>query len=317
MTAGTVAADVAPEGPVATVTAGWRDREKHDSELDQALGGRSQNLHLFSRLGHVIRHDRDFAAAASAFNRAVDEASALYRVRLQHALDAVYATLRRSARVDLVDSALRAGMQSVRDVDSWFLWVLAELEGEMRADGGVDSSDLVAAHRGEVHEMLGRAALVAIAGGHVSFLIRCLRLFEVAPAPEQPVIGWSAGAMVLTGRIVLYHDNGPDGVRPSEIWDVGLGRAPRVIAMPHARRRLQLDSLDRNRVLAHRFAPARVVLLDDGATVELSPPSQSPAEGQRPDGLPGDARVLSPDGQIRTLDEEALSGSAEHDGGQG
>ena len=298
MTAGTVARGVAPEGTVATVTAGWRDREKDDAELDQVLGGRSRNLHLFTRLGHVVRHDRTFASAASAYNRAVDEASELYTLRLQHSLDAVYAISRRgsrSARGDLVDSSLRAGLQSVRDIDAWFLWVLAELEGELRADGGVDTSDVIAQHRTEIAEILSGASLLAIAGGHVAYLSRCLRLFAVEPPSHLPVMGWSAGAMVLTDLIVLYNDRGPEGVRPSEVWDRGLGRVHGVVAMPHARRRLQLDDTDRNTVLAHRYAPARVVLLDDGGKVVIGD-----------DGaLPPDARVITAEGRVSTVGEDA------------
>lgn len=300
MTAGSVAAAIAPEGPVATVTAGWRDREKDDAELDGVLGGRSTNLHLFTRLGHVIRHDRDFAAAASAYNRAVDEAATLYALRLSHALETVYATMRRTEREDLVDSSLRAGLQSVRDIDEWYLWVLAELEGELRSAGGVDTSDPIAQHRGEVAETLSGAALLAIAGGHVSMLMRCLRLFSVEPRAELPVIGWSAGAMVLTDLIVLYHDKGPEGVRPSEVWDRGLGRAPGVVAMPHARRRLHLEDTDRNRVIAHRFAPARVVLLDDGSRLPVG------ADGS----LPDDARVVTAAGTITTLGQERAAETA-------
>jgi hypothetical protein len=294
MNAGVVASAVAPEGPVATVTAGWRDREKDDAELDGVLGGRSHNLHLFARLGHVIRHDREFAAAASAYNRAVDEAGALYALRLQYALETVYATMRRSARADLVESSLRAGLQSVRDIDAWYLWVLAELEGELRAEGGVDTSDVIAQHRGEVAEILSGAALLAIAGGHVSMLMRCLRLFAVEPPPELPAIGWSAGAMVLTDLIVLYHDKGPEGVRPSEVWDRGLGRARGVVAMPHARRRLHLEDIDRNRVIAHRYAPARVVLLDDGSRIAVGDDG----------GLPDEARVVTTAGTISTVGDE-------------
>lgn len=298
--AGAVAGTIAPEGPIATVTAGWRDREKEDTEVDSVFGGRSRNLELFSRLGHVIRHDRHFAAAASAYNRAVDEANGLYALRLHRALDTVYATLRRTARTDLVESSLRAGLQSVRDIDAWYLWVLSELEGELRLEGGVDSSEVIARHRREVAEILSDAALLAIAGGHVSMLIRCLRLFSVDPPAELPVIGWSAGAMVLTEHIVLYHDKGPEGVKPSEVWDRGLGRAPGVVAMPHARRRLHLEDTDRNRVIAHRFAPARVLLLDDGSRIAVGPHGE----------LPDEARVVTTEGTISTIGEERAAQDA-------
>lgn len=303
MTAGTVARGIAPEGTVATVTAGWRDREKDDAELDQVLAGRSRNLHLFTRLGHVVRHDRTFATAASAYNRAVDEASELYTLRLQHALDAVYAISRRSVRDDLVDSSLRAGLQSVRDIDAWFLWVLAELEGELRADGGVDTSDVIAQHRADVAGILSDASLLAIAGGHVAYLSRCLRLFAVEPPGHLPVIGWSAGAMVLTDLIVLYNDKGLEGVRPSEVWDRGLGRVHGIVAMPHARRRLQLDDTDRNVVLAHRYAPARVVLLDDGGKVVIGDDGE----------LPPDARVITAEGRVGTVGDETAGSAANGD----
>lgn len=288
-----VAVSLAPEGTIATVTAGWRDREGDDTELHDAMGGRTTNLGLFQRLGAVVRHDSAFAAAAAAYNRGVEEANALYQVRLQHATDSLYATLRQPYRTDLVDSSLRAGLQSLRDIDAWYLWVLSELEGELWVAGAVDSSEVVAAHRAEVSEIISTASLLAIAGGHVGFLRRCLRLFAIDPGPELPVIGWSAGAMVLTDQIVLYHDKGPKGVRPAEVWDRGLGRAPGVVAMPHARRRLQLDDRVRNQVLAHRFTPARVLLLDDGTQVPVG------ADGT----LPAKARIITLDGRVSTVGE--------------
>ena len=61
--------------------------------------------------------------------------------------------------------------------------------------------------------------------------------------------------MSLAERVVLYHDRGPGGVVGSEVWDRGLGQAPRIIAMPHARRRLQMDDPMLLRVLA-RFGGA-------------------------------------------------------------
>lgn len=295
LTAGSVLREVAPEGAVATITAGWRDREKDDAELDEVLGGRSRNLHLWHRLTHVLATDLDFAAAAAAYNRAIDEANRLYSVRLSHALETVYATMRLSARADLRDSALRASLQSVRDIDAWYLWLVSELEQDLRTEGGMDSSDLVAEHRGEVDELLTGAAALAIAGGHVGFLSRCLRLFDVSPPASMPVVGWSAGAMVLTEHIVLYNDTSLAGVQPAQLWDRGLGRAPGVVAMPHARRRVMLEDEHRNQVLAHRFAPARVVLLDDGSRLAL--------EG---DGsLPDQARIITADGTITTLGEES------------
>jgi len=294
LTAGTVVAEVAPEGPVVTITAGWRDREMEDAELDEVMGGRSHNLNLFHRFGHVLRNDRTFRRAGAAYNRATEEASSLYRLRLGHALDAVYSTMRRDVRADLADSALRAGLQSVRDIDAWYLWLTHELEQELRAESGMDTSEVVGHHRDEIREILSGAAALAIAGGHVGFLSWCLRLFDITPPPELPVVGWSAGAMALTEHIVLYNDKGPAGVQPAELWDRGLARAPGIIVMPHARRRIQFDDPARNQVLAHRFTPTRVVLLDDGFRLPVG------ADGT----LPDTAKIVTLDGTITTLAQD-------------
>ena len=99
--------------------------------------------------------------------------------------------------------------------------------------------------------------------------------------------------MSLTERVVLYHDRGPSGVVGSEVWDRGLGRAPRIVAMPHARRRLQMDDPMLLRVLARRFGDARCLLLDDGARVVLGPNGELPAE----------ARVIGDDGIVHSFGE--------------
>jgi hypothetical protein len=136
---------------------------------------------------------------------------------------------------------------------------------------------------------------MAIAGGHVGMLLNCLKLFVVDLPTQLPVVAWSAGAMSLTERVVLYNDRGPSGVIGSEVWDRGLGRAPRIVAMPHARRRLQMNDPSVLRVLVRRFGDARCLLLDDGATVSLGPNGELPAE----------ARIISDDGLVHTLQENS------------
>ena len=65
--------------------------------------------------------------------------------------------------------------------------------------------------------------------------------------------------------------------------------------MPHARRRIMLDDEVRNQVLAHRFAPARIVLLDDGSRLAIE------SDGS----LPDQARIITADGTITSLGEES------------
>jgi cyanophycinase-like exopeptidase len=93
-----------------------------------------------------------------------------------------------------------------------------------------------------------------------------MRLFGVAESlpAATPVVGWSAGAMALTDRILLFHDSPPQGPGDAEILGPGLGLAPGVVALPHASRRLDLADSGRVALLARRLAPELVVALDDG-----------------------------------------------------
>jgi hypothetical protein len=285
-TAGTVVRSIAADGPVATVTAGWQDREPADDELHQVMDGRSRNLHLYERLTDVITTDERFAAQALAHRDAMDELAGIYSLRLQRSLESVYAVARRPARADLADAAFADAVRDVRDIDAWYLRMVDQLYGELEAAASPDASEPIARHRHEVAELLGDAAVLAVAGGHVGILLRCLRLFAVLPPPELPVVAWSAGAMAMTERVVLYNDRGPQGVQGAEVWDRGAERVRDVVAMPHARRRLRLDDPVHAKVFVRRFAPATCLLLDDGTQVEIG------ADGKVPAG----ARVLTETG---------------------
>ena len=212
---------------MATVTAGWQDREPADHELDEVMDGRSRNLGLYGRLSDVLTHDEHFAAQALAHRDAMDELAGIYSLRLQRALDTVYAVGRRPAREDVADAAFADAVREVRDIDAWYLGVVDSLYGELEESAPPERSELVARHRHEVGELLSDASVLAVAGGHVGILVRCLRLFAVVPPPEMPVVAWSAGAMAMTERVVLYNDNGPQGVQGAEVWDRGIGRVPR------------------------------------------------------------------------------------------
>jgi len=102
------------------------------------------------------------------------------------------------------------------------------------------------------------------------------------------VVAWSAGAMAITERVVLFHDRAAHGSAQTEVLDEGLAVVRGVVALPHARRRLRIDDALRMSVLARRFAPPICLVLDDGVTVELG------AEHVVPD----DARIVTSDGRL-------------------
>ena len=272
-------------GPVATVTAGWQEREPDDAELAALLGGRAVNLGLYRRWLDVQDRDPEYFAGARRLADTVAELQDLYLLRLDYALRAVYAVQRRSASGDAVPDAVAA----VRELDTGHLRRVNGARLEFFERLAPHDRPVIAGHRAEVSAALADAAALLIAGGHVGVLAEVLHLFNVAAALNgAPVIAWSAGAMALADRIVLFHDRSPQGPGHAEVYGSGLSLVRDVVLLPHARARLLLDDTTRMAVFARRFAPARCVPLEAGTRIDIS------ADGGWPPGV----RVLGEDGHV-------------------
>jgi len=293
-TAGAVVRALDVEGPVATVTSGWEERESDDGELDSVLEGRSRNLRLFGRMMDVLERDPEVATAALALRDAVADLSGAYSLRLHHALDSVYAVRRRKGRDDVITAAYEDGIEAVRRLDEWYLDEVRGLYSEAYATGAIERSEVWEEHRSEVAEQLDGASVLAVAGGHVGMLLRTMQFFSVRPPAELPVVAWSAGAMAMTRLVVLFNDYAQSHPA-AEVWDRGVGRVERVIALPHARRRILLEDRVRTQVFVRRFQGYACLLLDDGAKVAVGPDGS----------LPAGARVLRADGTVGVVEAAA------------
>jgi hypothetical protein len=282
--------------PVATITAGWRERESDDTELDELLDGRSLNLGLYTRRQDVITRDPEFAQAARDRSEVLKELHSVYVLRLDHATAAVGELVVRDIHARVAASALDDAIAAVRDIDERHLELVAEVHADFYDQMQPHEREPIAEHRAAVAALLGRCSAVTIAGGHVGALLWCLNLFNVTPVlRELPVVAWSAGAMAVTDRVVLFNDNAPDGRAYAEVYDAGLGLCREVVALPHARRRLRLEDPVRVLVMARRFAPSQCVVLDDGVRVDCG-------DGG---GCPPGTRVLTADGRVDVLGEAA------------
>jgi hypothetical protein len=284
-------------GPFATVTAGWQEREPDDGELSAVLGGRVVKLELYQRWLDVQERDPEYAAAERALQGILAELQDLYLLRLDYALRAVYALQRRAEtdqlRGTLGTEPVTEAVTAVRSLDEAHLTRLNHLRGEFFARLQPHDRPVIAEHRAAVAGLLGGAAALVMAGGHVGVLAEVLHLFNVAAALRSPVIAWSAGAMALADRIVLFGDRSAHGPGHPEVYGSGLSVVREVVLLPHARARLLLDDAPRMAVFAQRFAPARCILLEAGARVEF------PGSGG---GLPAGTRVLAGDGRVTALE---------------
>ena len=288
----TVAASLYPEGPIATITAGWQEREPDDAELGKLLGSRDVNLRLYRRWLDVQERDPEFALGERRLAAVLEELQDMYLLRLDHALQAVYAIQRRSGGQRLRASVLAEAIGAVRELDAAHLRRVSAVRGEFYQRLPPHDRAVIAEHRADVAGLLRDAAAVVIAGGHVGVLADTLHLFNVAASLRTAVIAWSAGAMALAEQIVLFHDRSAHGPGHPEIYGRGLSVFSNVVPLPHARARLLLDDAPRMAVFARRFAPARCVLLENGTRIDAG------SDGSCPPGT----RVLGEDGHVITLE---------------
>ncbi len=301
--------------PVATITAGWQEREPDDTELSTLLGGRAVNLSLYRRWLDVQDRDPQYAAAERELAGTLADLQDLYLLRLDYALQAVYAVQRRSTG-DLRTDALAEAIAAVRELDEAHLRRVDGARGEFFQRLPPHDRPVIAGHRAAVQGTLGQACALVIAGGHVGVLAEVLHLFNVAAAltllptaglstaGRWPVIAWSAGAMALADRIVLFGDRSPQGPGHPEVYGSGLSVLRDAVLLPHARTRMLLDDLPRMGVFARRFAPARCVLLDRGTRIELDSGGGGPGPGGGGPGgtWPPGVRVIAGDGRVTPLE---------------
>lgn len=303
-------AELMPEGPIATVNAGWQERESDSAEIADVLGGRMVNLELYRRWLEICAEDPAYAAAERRLADLLAAQQEVYALRLHHAISALRAVSRRTEVPSVHAAAVADAIAAVRALDDWHLAAVADLRTAFYVDVQLGDHAGVIAHRAQVGELVDECAGLVFAGGHVGVLLHVLHVFAMRRLVRGPVIAWSAGAMALSDRVVLFHDQfssaaddrsvlpayarvaDPDP-RPAELYAEGLGLYRDVLPFPHARRRLRLDNHARIGQLAARLAPRRCLLLPDGARLDL-------VDGA---SLPAGARWLTTDGQ--TTDEHS------------
>ncbi len=257
-------------GPVVSITAGWRDSEAEIDELQAAISSPVEDLNLYHLAEELFSREPKLHALHRERQDKLLELQRLYRIRLTPGMTAARKLLRDKAESDLLRLEQRAAISQVRSLDRHHLRRISAIHQEFdrrRAEVLIPSATSLVQ---SLQKKLAESGLVLIAGGHVSVLVNRIRLFRLVDMlAQKPIIAWSAGAMVLGERIVLFHDDAPQGKRDAEVLDAGLGIVRNVIPLPQAKSRLDWSSRNRMALFSRRFAPAKCCTLDNGSIIHL------------------------------------------------
>ncbi|MEO6593126.1 MAG: Type 1 glutamine amidotransferase-like domain-containing protein [Planctomycetota bacterium] len=280
----------ARSGPLAVVTAGWEERESEEQELREHVQRPLHNLAIWERVERIFERDPELLEAMRQRHDRLRSVQERYRLRLQGLIGATAELLRREGDPAVLDPERQESMSMLRQLDDQHVARIAEIHREFEVLWRPHDRTSVVREKLEISRRLRDASCLMIAGGHVSVLLHRLRLFDVFGLwGDRPVIAWSAGAMVLTQRIVLFHDSPSQGNSDTEVMEAGFGLVPDVVALPHAKQRLQTEDALRVQMFARRFAPASCALLDRGSRLDW--------RGGRWQALPGTRRLVE-DGSV-------------------
>ena len=267
-TAGRLLRELRAGGKVALITAGWQERESDDESLIGELGVAAVNLTLHARSEEVFAADPELAAAYKERQQRLRILQDFYRVRLEHTEDAGRVISLRQVDAGLLGEEQRISLSLIRRLDHDHLERCRAVREAFESRYHPTERDAVGRHRRELAAILRSAAALVIAGGHVAVLLNRMRLFGLDDMlGRRPIVAWSAGAMVLTDKVVLFHDHPPNGKGVAEVLDAGLGLVPNLVVLPDPRRRLRLDDRESTGRFARRFQPAACVAMDNGAEI--------------------------------------------------
>lgn len=284
-------------GPVALVSAGWQERadEDENAPLGKRMHGRARRLGLYSRAEAVFRDDPEVRTVLYERYDRLRELQGLYRLRLAGQLAACRQLLGSTNPADpgsLYEPAIADAICSVQHLDAHHLSRVTQLDQEIAERINVHGRPSLVRHLDELRAELEGCEALLIAGGHVAILLNRLYLFDVLNlAPKQPIVAWSGGAMVLSERIVLFHDSPPQGPGDAEVLAPGLGLVRGLVPLPHAGARLHLDDPARVALFARRFAPDKAVCFDGGECLEG-------ITGSSAWTIPREVRVLQASGSV-------------------
>ena len=263
------------DGRVVLISAGWRFEETDAPDALRRMGIQVVHLPLYEWFEVIRQAAPELDAAWKERQQAVLGLKATYRARVKCAIEALGAVnALRAGGSRVAEEEWQDALADVRRLDERVQARTTEIVQQFPAAERPWEHPAVREHYRVIEFAWNRPKAVMVAGGHVGVLVSRLRFFGVpdllraAWRDGAAILAWSAGAMALSERIVLFYDDPPEGEAWPEVMDRGIGLFPGAVFLPHARRRLRLDDAQRVGILANRFGPAPCVGLEMGAHLQ-------------------------------------------------
>jgi hypothetical protein len=259
-----------PDGPVAVISAGMQEAEGDNNHIQEAIGRPLVDLGLYKRAEQLLASDPGFHKAYRARQDQMLELQRLYRSRLRPLAQAARDMYRTPGNKDLLAPERRHALSQLRALDQHHLHRVEKIQAEYEAHYSTANCEALAGHAQDIARSVSGCAALLITGGNVIILNNRMRMFGLDQVlAERPLVAWSAGAMVLAKRIVLFHDRTPQGRRDPELLGAGFGLLPGYLFLPDAERRLKLGDELRTGLFKLRMSPDICLALNNETALEF------------------------------------------------
>lgn len=255
-----------PDAPMAVISSGWQEAEGDVDDIFDQVQRPLHDLGLYQRAEKLTADFPLFAQAYRERQEHLRDLQRLYRLRCKQLMIAARSTLRADASAEILAAEQNHAMKQVRELDLHHLRSINAIHSSYDQGFNDLTDGEISRHTQEIAKLLKVCASILITGGNVMVLLNRLRMFGVDKMlNDKHLVAWSAGAMVLSDTVVLFHDKTPLGRRDPEIVSAGCAVLPGYVFLPDAKRRLRAKDSVRARLMCRRFEPAKCVTLDNGA----------------------------------------------------
>lgn len=252
------------DGPVAVISAAWQEAEGDIDDIRSHISNELYSLPIYHHADELFAADNALRENYRERQDLLIEQQNMYRLRLRQLTIAAREILRIEGNVSAISEERRHAISQLRALDRHHLRQINKIYERYEDKFDTERNSHLAQHVSAIENELERCETVLITGGNVVVLMNRLQLFGLGHLlSRKNIVGWSAGAMVLCDRIVLFHDRMPQGRRDPEVMCNGLGIVTSTVLLPDARNRVRQKELVRSSLFSRRFAPATCLTLDN------------------------------------------------------